>query len=178
LEKVPSDEETISTKAQNQLKKTVKEALDSLLKMKGVEGKALASDIAQRLKSLLGLITKIEIQGQSAPKEYREKLLARLFALFEEAKEDERVLREIALFADKADISEEITRLRSHIEQTKDLLSSKEPSIGRTLDFLTQEMLRESNTIASKSADLKITQLAIALKSEIEKIREQVHNIE
>lgn len=168
----------LETKIQNELKKTVKNALAGLIKMKEVEGKALAADLLKRIKLLKDNVQSMEKLGSKAPEIYREKLLQRLEVLLKEPLEDERILREVALFAEKADITEEITRLKSHLSQFADLLKSKGESIGRTLDFLIQEILREINTVSSKSADLALTQLAVSSKAELEKIREQVQNIE
>lgn len=170
--------DAFGSKIQTELKKTVKEALAALIKMKETEGKALAGDILKRIKTLKENLRSIESFSVKAPENYREKLLLRLQALLKEPLDDERILREIALFAEKVDITEEITRLKSHFSQFEELLKSKEDSVGRTLDFLVQEILREINTISSKSSELSITQLAIASKAELEKIREQVQNIE
>lgn len=163
---------------ETELKKTVKEALDGLIKMKEVEGKALAADLLKRIKHLKDNVSAMEKLSSKAPELYREKLLLRLQQILKESLDDERVLREVALFAEKADVTEEVTRLKSHLVQFGDLLKSKGESIGRTLDFLIQEILREINTISSKSADLAQTQLAVSSKAELEKIREQVQNIE
>lgn len=171
-------EEELGTKIRATLEKTLQGALTIFIKMKETEGKALALDVTKRLKTLSTTVGAIEKQSAKAPEKYRKKLILRLKELLEDAARDERVLREVALFAEKADITEEITRLKSHVAQTNALFKSKEKSIGRTLDFLTQEMLREINTIASKSPDLAITQKAVECKAELEKIREQVQNIE
>lgn len=168
----------MGTKVQNELKKAVSNALTCLVKMKEVEGKALAADLLKRIKTLKDNVQTMEKLGTKAPEIYREKLLLRLKEILEEPLEDERILREVALFAEKADITEEITRLKSHLSQFADLLKSKGESIGRTLDFLIQEILREINTVSSKSAELSLTQVAISSKAELEKIREQVQNIE
>jgi len=176
MEKVSSD--LFGTKIQTELKKTVSVALTGLVKMKETEGKALAADMLKRVKTLQSNVNAMEKMSSKAPEYYREKLLARLEVLLKEPLEDERVLREVALFAEKADITEEITRLKSHLVQFADLLKSKEESVGRTLDFLIQEILREINTVSSKSPDLALTQLAVSSKAELEKIREQVQNIE
>lgn len=169
---------TASAKTQTELKKTIDKALAGLIKMKETEGKALGSDILKRIKTLKTNVDAMEKLSAGAPDHYREKLLKRLEILLKEPLEDERVLREVALFAEKADITEEITRLKSHLSQFTDLIKSKEESIGRTLDFLIQEILREINTVSSKSAELELTQLAVSSKAELEKIREQVQNIE
>ncbi len=176
MDRVSIDE--FSPKVQTELKKTVKKALDDFVKMKEIEGRALAADILKRIKTLSSNIQAIEKLSAKTPEKLRKKLLERLENLLEDAAQDERVFREIALFAERADVTEEITRLKSHFSQVAEVFKSKEKSVGRTLEFLTQEILREINTIASKSAELAITQMAIASKAELEKIREQVHNIE
>jgi len=168
----------LGTKVQVELKKTIGNALEGLIKMKQTEGKALAADIIKRAKLLKENVAAMAKLSANAPEAYREKLLKRLETLLKEPLEDERVLREVALFAEKADITEEITRLKSHLAQLTDLIKSKTESIGRTLDFLIQEILREINTVSSKSPELALTQLAVGSKAELEKIREQVQNIE
>lgn len=173
-----SIEESLGPKIQKEIKATVKRGLDAFIEMKEVEGKALASDIKKRLKTLVSKLSVIEKQVAQRPEKYREKLLEKLSDLLQNAREDERLLKEVALFAEKIDITEEIVRLRSHFQQMESLLESSEISIGRTLDFLTQEMLREVNTIASKSQALEVTKKAVEAKAELEKIREQVQNIE
>jgi len=170
------DDETFSTKEIQQLKETLNDALKTLLKMKETEGKALHADISKRLKTLSGLIDAIETESENSVATYREKLTQKLAEILERALEDERILREVALFAEKADITEEITRFRSHIQQFQS--KGKEESVGKTLEFLTQEMLREINTISAKSPALSVVKKAIEIKAELEKIREQVQNIE
>lgn len=109
---------------------------------------------------------------------YREKLLQRLEeAGLNELAEDERIIKEVALFADRCDISEELVRLRSHLMQFDELLRSDEP-VGRTLDFLCQELFREINTVGSKANEVEITRHVVAFKTELERIREQVQNVE
>ena len=171
-------EDVIGPKVQKAIKATLKTALEAFVKMKVTEGKALTTDIAKHLKVLMSLTNQIEKTAAAVPEKYKEKLISKLSSLIEGVEQDERVLREIALIGEKMDITEEVIRLRSHIDQVKGLLRSQEVSVGRTLDFLTQEMLREINTIASKSHDLEVTKLAVEGKGELEKIREQVQNIE
>ena len=132
MEKVSSD--LFGTKIQTELKKTVSVALTGLVQMKETEGKALAADILKRVKTLQSNVKAMEKMSSKAPEHFREKLLSRLEVLLKEPLEDERVLREVALFAEKADITEEITRLKSHLVQLADILKSKEESVGRTLD--------------------------------------------
>lgn len=153
----------------------VKEAVRALVAMKQVEGKALAKDLSLRIKELERMVSEVEKHSPDAVQRMRAKLKERM----EEAMQgdiDERLLREVAFFAERVDISEEITRFRSHIEQFKGLL--KEDVVGRKMDFLLQEMGREVNTIGSKAMDAKIAHLVVAMKSELEKVREQVQNIE
>lgn len=161
------------------LHRCVDEALQNLLKMKKTEGKALTKDLSERLKRLHQLLEEVEALSPDAAKRMREKLLEKMNEILTPGVElEERLLREIALYAERVDISEEITRLRSHFDQFKGLLSPKEGSIGRKMDFLLQEMGREINTIGSKSAESKIAHIVVEMKSELEKMREQIQNIE
>ncbi len=161
------------------LRKGVQEALDALQVMKKHEGSALQQDIEQRLHLIEDSLNKISLRGPEIRERSREKIQEKLKELAFEAKEAEtRLIQELALLAERADITEELTRLHSHINQFLGCFKQEEKSLGRRLDFLAQEMHREINTIASKSADVSITQEVIAVKSEIEKIREQVQNIE
>lgn len=163
----------------NILKHLFQEASVQVLKMKETEGKALAEDIRSRLKIMEECFQPIGALAPDAAERYRNKLQARIQEVCtSEAECDERILREVAIYAEKLDITEELTRLHSHLEQFRSLLDSDEKSIGRTLDFLTQEMNREINTIASKSAETEISRLVVMCKSELEKIREQTQNIE
>ncbi|OGN63978.1 MAG: YicC family protein [Chlamydiae bacterium RIFCSPHIGHO2_12_FULL_49_9] len=160
------------------LKACVEEALESLTKMKKIEGKALVQDIRARLESLTRMIREIEALSPEAGKRLRQKLKERIEEILKPDEVDDRLLRELALFAEKVDVSEEITRFHSHLEQFKELISSKEEAIGRKMDFLVQEMGREINTVASKSSEPGISRLVVDMKSELEKIREQIQNIE
>lgn len=153
----------------------VKEAVKALMSMKRTEGKALAKDLGQRIRGLEQIITEVERHSPNAVEKMRIKLRERLEEVMK-TEIEERLLREVAIFAERVDISEEITRFRSHIEQFKGLL--KEDIVGRKMDFLLQEMGREVNTIGSKSMDAKISHLVVEMKSELEKVREQVQNIE
>ena len=153
-------------------------ALDSLLKMRGREGKVLVADIRKRVKKIQKLIDKIEKYSKSSPLEYKDKFLRKIKDLTNGLNVDEgRIELEAAVFAEKTDITEEITRLKSHIIQFDDLLNSVE-SVGRKMDFLTQEINREVNTIGSKTNNIEVTSLVVLVKSELEKIREQARNIE
>ena len=160
------------------IKKATNLALDSLLKMRGREGKVLVADIRKRVKKIQKLIDKIEKYSKSSPLDYKDKFLSKIKKLTEGLNVDEgRIELEAAIFAEKTDITEEITRLKSHLIQFDELLNSGE-SVGRKMDFLTQEINREVNTIGSKTNDIEVTSLVVLVKSELEKIREQARNIE
>ncbi|MBO5411823.1 MAG: YicC family protein [Clostridia bacterium] len=152
-------------------------ALDKLNEMRAVEGKKLKDDMLARMKTIEGLVDEISTRAPLVAKEHREKLETRIREYLAEVQPDEgRLLTEAAIFADKSNIDEELTRLRSHIEQFRSI--SEEGVVGRKLDFLVQEFNREANTTCSKSNDVTITRAGLALKNEIEKIREQVQNLE
>lgn len=160
------------------IEKTTNLALDSLLKMRKREGKALVVDIRKRVKKIQRLIDKIEKYSKSSPLDYKVKFLSKIKNLTDGLLVDEgRIELEAAIFAEKTDIAEEITRLKSHLAQFDDLLNFEE-SVGRKMDFLTQEINREANTIGSKTNDIKVTSLVVTVKSELEKVREQARNIE
>lgn len=166
-------------KVQKALKEAVAAALRELLLMKVREGDNLVKDLLMRLKEVERLVKRVEKLAPQMKESLLKKLRENVLGLFPLTKEsEERFSRELAFFAEKCDVTEELTRLHSHIGQFRSTLSSKEISIGRTLDFLAQEMHREMNTIASKAADSEISQISIAMRSECEKIREQVQNIE
>ncbi len=159
------------------LRRCVDEALQNLIKMKKIEGKALAQDLSDRLKALERMVGEVETHAPDATKKMRQKLFEKMEEVLKPGVEsEERLLREVALFAERVDISEEITRLRSHVAQFKGLF--KEEIVGRKMDFLLQEMGREINTIGSKSMESKISHLVVDLKSELEKMREQIQNLE
>ena len=152
-------------------------ALDKLNSMRRVEGEKLSADMLKRVKTIEGQVEKIEERAPLVAENYREKLEAKMKKLLDGVEIDEgRILTEVALFSDKSNIDEELTRLHSHISQFREIC--KETLVGRKLDFLIQEFNRETNTICSKSNDLTITKLGLELKNEIEKIREQVQNVE
>lgn len=152
-------------------------ALDSLNAMRETEGAKLGKDMLSRIDAVESLVDEVEARAPLVAENYRVKLTAKLQKILDSAEVDEgRLLTEAALFADKSNIDEEMTRLRSHISQFRAIC--KERLVGRKLDFLVQEFNRESNTICSKSNDLEVTRLGLALKNEIEKIREQVQNVE
>jgi uncharacterized protein (TIGR00255 family) len=153
-------------------------ALKSLVAMRTREGVALRRDIEKRLAGLEKRADEIAVFAPEVCNRYREQLLARLReAGLGDLAADERLVREVALFADKADITEELTRLRSHFGQARELLCGAEPP-GRALDFLAQELFREINTIGSKANAAAISRVVVAFKAELERIREQVQNLE
>lgn len=156
----------------------LRDALDILLEMREKEGQKLKEDIAARLKILQKFQSKIAEKSPKVVDIYREKLAARLQEILEAGVVDEtRLTMEVALFADRCNIDEELVRLHSHFMQLGQMLE-EDTAVGRKIDFLLQEMNREINTIGSKANDLEITQCVVELKSELEKIREQVQNIE
>ena len=153
-------------------------ALSDLIKMREREGKHLAKDLIHRLKAIRRKLREIHALHPDVVKRYRAVLLDRIQkAGLPIASDDERLLKEISFFADRADVSEELTRLESHLAQFAHHLRSKEP-VGRTLEFITQEMFRELNTLGAKANDAAISQRVIACKAELEKIREQSQNLE
>lgn len=156
----------------------VKGSLKQLFDMRVIEGSKLAVDIESRLDILAGIREKILVRSPLVVADYREKLTQRIQDVLGEVEIDQdKLLNEVAFFADKADIAEELTRLKSHFEQFRDNLVKDEP-VGRKLDFILQEINREINTIGSKANDTEISHLVIEAKGELEKIREQVQNFE
>ncbi len=158
--------------------RAVEEAVLLMIGMREKEGENLRQDIMLRTRHIREMLDRIEGQAAVTPREYAEKLRARIQELLCEPRLDEnRMYQEIAIFADRINIAEEIVRLRSHLEQMIGLLNAG-GAIGRTGDFLLQEMFREINTIGSKANDLVISQLVVGIKAELEKMREQFQNIE
>lgn len=154
------------------------QAVDAFVAMRAAEGEKLKADVAGRLDTIEELVAKIEQGSAGRVQAYSDRLYARLQEILGDRSIDEsRLVTEAALFADKTAIDEETVRLHSHVAQYREILTLDEP-VGRKLDFLTQELNRESNTIGSKCQDVAITRLVVELKSEIEKIREQIQNIE
>ena len=152
-------------------------ALDNLNAMRLIEGEKLKADMLSRMDTIESLVAEISLRAPEIAKEYREKLTARVKEYLDGAQIDEtRLLTEVAVFTDKSNIDEELTRLRSHIGQFRSIC--EEGVVGRKLDFLVQEFNREANTTCSKSNDVTVTRLGLALKNEIEKVREQVQNLE
>lgn len=170
------DVETVWPKVEQ----AVKEALDNLVTMRETEGSNIYGDFIYRADLIAEKLTKIEERSPMVVEEYQAKLTDRLNNLLADHNitvEPERLLQEVAIFADRASITEEIVRLKSHIKQFKNIINSDQP-VGRKLDFLIQEFNREANTIASKANDYTLAQIVVEIKAEIEKIREQIQNIE
>jgi uncharacterized protein (TIGR00255 family) len=152
-------------------------ALDNLNAMREAEGEKLKTDMLARMETIEKLVKNVSVRAPIVVDNYREKLEVKIKKILDNVEVDEgRLLTEVALFADKSNIDEELTRLSSHISQFRAIC--KETLVGRKLDFLVQEFNRETNTICSKSNDLEVTKLGLALKNEIEKVREQVQNVE
>jgi uncharacterized protein (TIGR00255 family) len=172
--KADEDLETVSA----DLSQVLEEALEAYNAMRGVEGEKLAQDVSGRLDTIEALTAQVEERSPQTVTEYRQKLTARMQEVLQTAGVDEqRILTEAAIYADKIAVDEETVRLHSHVSQLREMLRADEP-MGRKMDFLIQEVNRESNTIGSKCSDLSIAQVVVALKAEVEKIREQVQNIE
>ena len=174
IHKQAADEERIW----NAVKTVAAAALDRFVEMREIEGERLKVDVGSRLDIILEHVAFVEERSPETVREYNEKLLARLREMLEDTHIDEqRILTEAAIFADKIAVAEETVRLRSHISQMKTFLEAKE-AIGKKMDFLVQEMNREANTIGSKANDVEIARRVVSIKAEIEKIREQIQNIE
>lgn len=170
----PTDEDELWQDVQS----VAQQAIDAFVAMRAVEGEKLKEDVSHRLATIEELVVQIEQDSAGRVQAYSDKLYARLQELLGDRNIDEaRLVTEAAIFADKTAIDEETVRLHSHVAQYRQILELNEP-VGRKLDFLTQELNRESNTIGSKCQDVAITRLVVELKSEIEKIREQIQNIE
>jgi len=161
------------------VEKALKQALAQMVKMREREGEHLAQDLAKRVEAMRKAAAQIARQAPTVAERYRQQLIERIKSAGLEAPkvEDERLLKEVVYFADRSDISEELTRLQSHFQQFEDGRKSKEP-VGRLLDFLAQEMNREINTIGSKANDSLISREVVTLKAELEKFREQAQNVE
>ncbi|MDE6674078.1 MAG: YicC family protein, partial [Acetatifactor sp.] len=161
-----------------ELQKAIKGAAEGFVQTRIVEGEHLRDDLIDKLDGMLGMVDFISDRSPQIVQEYRQKLEDKVKELLGDAQVDEnRLLTEVTIFADKVCVDEELVRLRSHIETTKKTLQEG-GSIGRKLDFIAQEMNREANTTLSKSNDMEISNCAIELKTEIEKVREQIQNIE
>jgi uncharacterized protein (TIGR00255 family) len=161
------------------VEKALTKALQAVVKMREREGAHLARDLAQRITAMRKAVTQVQKHAPGVAQRYRQQLIERIKSAGLDAPrgEDDRLLKEVVYFADRSDISEELTRLASHFQQFDDGLKSKEP-VGRMLDFLAQEMNREVNTIGSKANDSLISREVVILKAELEKFREQAQNVE
>ena len=174
VHKQEADEEKIW----NAVKSVAEKAVDKFIEMRETEGTKLKNDVLSRADLILEKVSVIEERSPQTVKEYNDKLLARINEFLSDVQVDEqRILTECAIFADKVAVAEETVRLRSHMDQLRQFLESDE-AVGRKTDFLVQEMNREANTIGSKAQDVTIARCVIDIKAEIEKIREQIQNIE
>ena len=174
LRRAPDDEEEV----QANVLAVAAQAAERFSQMRRAEGEKLREDILGRLISIEERVAQVEERSPQTVAEYRQKLTARMEELLGKAAvEEQRILAEAAIVADRRAVDEETVRLRSHIAQLRSILDTPE-AVGRKLDFLVQEMNREANTIGSKAQDVRIAQVVVEIKSEIEKIREQVQNIE
>ena len=171
------DSVSLDEELTNALQTALNIALDNLNEMRAVEGAKLKTDMLSRMQTIEELVGEVSERAPQLQQEYREKLKNKVQEYLANVPVDEsRLLSEVAVFADRTNIDEELTRLRSHIEQFRSIC--EEGVVGRKLDFLVQEFNREANTTCSKSNDVAITRIGLALKNEIEKIREQVQNLE
>lgn len=176
IQKAAEDEEKITADVLS----AAKEALDSFVAMRETEGEKMKADILSRANTILTIVSEIEERSPKTVVEYENRLKERIeqtLASYNMEIDEQRVLTEVAIFADKVAVAEETVRLRSHFEQLSQFLEYSEP-VGRKIDFIIQEMNREANTIGSKVQDAELAHKVVEIKSEIEKIREQVQNIE
>ncbi len=175
MEEQPIDEDELW----NGLKKALDGAISQFVETRTLEGEHLKEDLISKLDGMLNLVGEIEERSPKILAEYRAKLEEKVKELLEDTQMDEgRIAAEVVIFADKICTDEEVVRLRSHVNHMKETLLSDESGIGRKLDFIAQEMNREANTILSKANDLEVSNIGIELKTEIEKVREQIQNIE
>ncbi len=173
-----TDEQEDLEKVWASLEKALDLAIQSLMQMRIKEGKNLAEDILNRNRYILEEVLKLEERSPQVAREYHDRLRARIDEMIgREIVDEARIIQEAAIFADKSSITEEIVRLKSHIQQLENFIHDGD-GVGRKCDFLLQEMFREINTIASKSSDITMSQIVVNLKAELEKIREQLQNIE
>jgi uncharacterized protein (TIGR00255 family) len=157
---------------------SVRQALEGVIKMRELEGEALRKDLGQRLEDIAQNAKQIRALAPEVAIDYRQRLTARLAQIVpQDGVDAQRLAQEVALVAERCDVSEELTRLESHLDQFSDWMTSPN-EVGKRMDFLLQEMQRETNTILSKTAHLEITRAGVAIKVEIEKLREQVQNVE
>ncbi len=178
----PADEEQRLNRAREAFMKLLEDSIKQLIDMRAREGKTLIADLMLHHAIIVDRLAKIAERAPLVVDEYQKRLQQRIEALLDSAKvkvEPQELLKEVAVFAERSDIAEEIARLGAHMEQFKDLLNDADPKpVGRTLDFLAQEMLREANTIASKSGDAAISRNIVEIKGAIDRIKEQVQNAE
>lgn len=175
VHRVQEDEETIWT----EVRLVADGAIERFIAMRATEGERLKADILERLESIESRVAAVAEQSPRTEAAYRERLAAKIREVLEDRQIDEtRIVTEAAIFADKIAVDEETVRLRSHIASFRDILGAFNGPIGRKLDFLVQEMNREANTIGSKAQDAATAQVVVEIKSDIEKIREQIQNIE
>jgi uncharacterized protein (TIGR00255 family) len=180
LEHAPEKERTglVQEEAVEALQACVGKALEALSQMRAKEGKALVSDIQRRLEEIQKKSCQVEELSKLAPERMREKWLEKMESLFPKGADlDERIAREVALLAERIDITEELIRLKSHFAQFEECLKASGP-VGKKMEFVVQEIGREINTLGAKSSEAKISYLVVEMKTELEKIREQVQNIE
>jgi uncharacterized protein (TIGR00255 family) len=178
LVEVQTDPQKISPEILNEMKEIMETTLKSLVEMRAQEGLLLAKDIRERLDSLAGMVSKVEETAKDYPKEVRASMEKSIHEILDGQDFNEaRLLEEVAYYSERSDVTEELVRLRSHLSQCKKLIEGKDPA-GRKFDFLLQEILREINTIGSKCALLAVSQTVIEMKTEVEKVREQVQNVE
>jgi uncharacterized protein (TIGR00255 family) len=161
------------------LEGAIRSAADALVAMRVAEGARLAADLLARIESIERMTDAIAGRGRDVVRAYAERLRTRVAELLADVPvDDARLAAEVAVFADRSDVTEELTRLRSHLVQLRQTVAEEDGAVGRKLDFLLQEMGRETNTIGSKANDLEVTRVIIAMKSELESLREQVQNVE
>ncbi len=161
------------------LEAAVRAAADALVAMRAAEGRRLADDLFARAAALEAMTDAVAGRSREVVRAYAERLRGRLAELLRETPIDEtRMATELVLFAERSDITEELTRLRSHLVQFRQTVADEEGAVGRKLDFILQEMSRETNTIGSKANDLDVTRTIITMKSELESLREQIQNVE
>lgn len=174
VKKADEDEEKIWS----YVKSVTDTALDKFIAIRTVEGEKMKNDISSRADYILSCVEYIEKRSPETVKEYNDKLVERVHDLIGDVSLDEgRVIQEVAIYADKVAVAEETVRLRSHLDQLKAFINADEP-VGRKMDFLVQEINRETNTIGSKANDVDIARKVVDIKAEVEKIREQIQNIE
>ena len=174
IQKTPDDEEQVW----NDVSEVTAEALQKFVSMRQTEGERLRNDVIEKSDAILEMVAKVEELSPQTVENYRNRLFKKLSEVLEDKNIDEqRIVTEAAIFSEKVAVDEETVRLRSHIAQLRSMLDSDE-TVGRKLDFIVQEMNREVNTIGSKAQDLNVTRIVVDMKAEIEKIREQIQNIE